>query len=191
MDPRVERSRRVVLRAALDELAERGLAGVTIESVAARAGVGRSTVYRHWDSKIALVTDAMETLNQQPAQDPADGSPTERVERLLHHLVDVLGDSPLSACLPALIEAAQHDDTVRRFLHGYVTRRRGTLVEAIIAGIASGEFPATTDPEAAALALAGALFYQRLMTGRAPEHALVPALLGTVLAERSTTWGAA
>ena len=46
-----------------------GYAGFRMESVAARAGVGRSTLYRHWPDKAALIADALETLNVQPNPD--------------------------------------------------------------------------------------------------------------------------
>src|SRR5947207_78275 len=54
-DPRIERSRMVILQAAVEELAEVGYGAFTIESVAARAGVGKSTIYRHWPDKLALL----------------------------------------------------------------------------------------------------------------------------------------
>src|SRR5256885_1383400 len=64
-DPRIERSRRVILEAALEELGQAGYGALTIESVAARAGVGKSTIYRHWPGKLALVEDAFRTLKAQ------------------------------------------------------------------------------------------------------------------------------
>lgn len=103
LDPRIARSRTAIRAAALDELGEAGYGGFSIESVAARAGVGRSTVYRHWDGKLDLIADALDSLNVQPGPEIA-GSPRERVEQILLHLVDVLGDSPFSACIPALIQ---------------------------------------------------------------------------------------
>src|SRR6516225_7610700 len=72
VDPRVERSRRVVRQAALDELGEVGYGAFTIESVAARAGVGKSTIYRHWPDKLALIADAFETFHEQLVPDLGD-----------------------------------------------------------------------------------------------------------------------
>jgi TetR/AcrR family transcriptional regulator, regulator of autoinduction and epiphytic fitness len=180
MDPRIARSRTAIRAAALDELGESGYGGFSIEAVAARAGVGRSTVYRHWDGKLALIADALDTLNVQPGPEIA-GSPRERVEQILLHLVDVLGGSPFSACVPALIHAADHDPTVRAFHHAYNARRRKGLTDAIAAGVASGDFPAGIDVEAAGLAMAGAMFYRRLMTPEPPDPPLVTALIETVL----------
>lgn len=165
IDPRVERSRRVIRQAALAEFGDKGYAACTIEAIAARAGVGRATVYRHWDTKLALIADALEALNEQPSRNTTTvESPRARVEQLLRHLIGALTDSALSACVAALVEAAEHDLTVRAFHHRYSADRRQALVDAIADAIKSGDFSPTTDPELAALALAGTLFYCRLIT---------------------------
>jgi AcrR family transcriptional regulator len=183
LDPRIEHSRRVICRAALKEFAEVGYSGFRMESVAARAGVGRSTVYRHWPNKAALITDALETLNTQP--DPArvvvDGNARQRVEVILNHLADVLGASPLSDCVPALVHAAETEPIVRDFHHAYSARRRQRLTDTIAAGIEAGELPARIDPEVASVALAGAMFYRRLMTADAPDADFISQLVDTVL----------
>jgi TetR/AcrR family transcriptional regulator, regulator of autoinduction and epiphytic fitness len=181
VDPRVERSRRVILQAALGELGEVGYGAFTIESVAARAGVGKSTIYRHWPGKLALIADAFQTLNVQPAAPEEGGSPRERITRLLHHLAEGTVDSPLSACIPALIDAAERDPEVRRFHHAYNAARRQRLINVIAEGVAAGDFPAGLDPEIAALALIGPIFYRRLMTDTPFEPARVDELMETVL----------
>jgi AcrR family transcriptional regulator len=188
-DPRVERSRRVILRAALAELGAVGYGAFTIESVAARAGVGKSTIYRHWPgtagtpAKLALIADAFQSLNVQPAPPEAGGTPRERIARLLRHLAEGAGaaGSPFGACVPALIDAAERDPEVRRFHHAYNAQRRQRLIDAIAAGVAAGDIPARVDPELAALALIGPIFYRRLMTGEPFEPARVAALIDTVL----------
>jgi TetR/AcrR family transcriptional regulator of autoinduction and epiphytic fitness len=182
-DPRIEHSRRVICRAALKEFAEAGYTGFRMEAVAARADVGRSTVYRHWPNKAALIADALETLNTQPdpARELVEGNACQRVELILNHLVDVLGDSPLSACVPALVHAAETEPAVRDFHHTYSARRRQRLTDTIAAGVAAGEFPARIDPDAASVALAGAMFYRRLMTADAPDADFIERLVDTVL----------
>jgi TetR/AcrR family transcriptional regulator of autoinduction and epiphytic fitness len=182
-DPRVEHSRRVICRAALKEFAETGYSGFRMEAVAARAGVGRSTVYRHWPNKAALIADALETLNTQPdpARDLVEGNARQRVELIVNHLADVLGDSPLSACVPALVHAAETEPAVRDFHHTYSARRRQRLTDTIAAGVVAGELPARIDPDAASVALAGAMFYRRLMTADAPDADFIARLVDTVL----------
>src|SRR3954451_25328604 len=61
--PRSERAEKAIIDATLDLLVEEaGVAGVTIEAVAARAGVGKTTIYRRWANKEALIVDALATL---------------------------------------------------------------------------------------------------------------------------------
>ena len=72
--------------------------------------------------------------------------------------------SPVAACLPALIDGAQRDPTLRRLHHHYNNRRRAALVAAIAAAVETGDVRSDVDPELAAIALAGAVIYRRLMT---------------------------
>lgn len=189
VDPRVERSRRIIRRAALDELARTGYGAFTIESVAARAGVARSTIYRHWPDKLALIADAFDTLNEQPgpAAGPDDESPRLRIERLLQHLAEVFQGSLVSDCLPALIEGSEHDRRLRAFLHRFSTRRRRALVDAVAAGVDAGQIFPAVDPELAAISLSGAIIYRRLMTSDPFEPSRVGELITTVLGEPPTT----
>lgn len=181
MDPRIRRTRDAVLPAALAVLAERGFASFTMEAVAEAAGVSKSTVYRYWPTKLALLRDALEGLNRQPDAELEAGPARARIERLLEHLAAALGDSLLSACIPALIEAAERHPEVAGFLHQYSERRRSALAAVLRKGIEDGELPAHLDPELAALALSGPVFYRRLMTPAPLPPADVPRLVRQVL----------
>lgn len=190
IDPRIERSRQVILAAALDELGAVGYGGFAIESVAARAGVGKSTIYRHWPDKLALIADAFETLHQTGGPDLSAGSARDKLARILQHVAAIAAASPFSACLPALIDAAERDRALRRFHHEFQAAVRRPLIALIASGIASGDFPAHLDPELAALALLGAIFFRRLMTPTPfdPQHAeaLVATVMGPTPTEAAT-----
>jgi AcrR family transcriptional regulator len=182
LDPRVERSRQVILRAALGELSEVGYGAFTIESVAARAGVAKSTIYRHWPDKIALIADAFETFHEQIVP-PVEGlTARESLHRLLCHVAGVVVDSLFSSCIPALIEGAERDPRLREFRHRYSVLRRQSLTSLITRGVADREFRAGVDPELAAQALLGPIFYRRLMTSEPfdPHHVgdLIDMVLG-------------
>lgn len=164
MDPRVLRTQRAVREATLAVLGDRGYSAFTIEAVAEAAGVAKSTIYRHWPTKLDLIADALETLNRQPSPELGGDTFTERITLLIEHLADAFSDSVLSACIPALIEAAEHNPEVAEFLHSYSTRRRRTLVDAIRRGIEAGELADHLDPELTALALSGPIIYRRTMT---------------------------
>jgi TetR/AcrR family transcriptional regulator, regulator of autoinduction and epiphytic fitness len=154
-----------------------------MESVATRAGVGRSTLYRHWPDKAALIADALETLNVQPnpEHELVAGTARQRVGLLLHHLASALTDPPVSACIPALIHATENEPAVREFFHTYSAQRRKRLTDTIAAGVADGQFPPHIDPDAASAALSGALFYRRLMTADTSDADFITRLIDTVL----------
>jgi TetR/AcrR family transcriptional regulator of autoinduction and epiphytic fitness len=178
----VARSREALLAGALDELAAVGYAAFSMESVAARAGVGRSTLYRHWGDRLQLISDALETLNVQPAPRdwPDERTAREQVVDLLRHLAVALTDSRVGAGIPALVHAAEQDPGIGAFLHDYSARRRAALVAAIAEGVRRGELR-SGDPEASADALSGAIFYRRLLTSRPAAPADVPGLVDEVL----------
>jgi len=165
VDPRVERSRQVVRQAAVQELSEKGYGAFTIESVAARAGVGKSTIYRHWPDRLTLIVDCFEIFHEQLVPVTDDDSPRERVVRLVRHVAEIIADSMFSRCIPALIDGAERDQRLREFHHRYNAARRQELVAVLADGIASGQLPAGLDPELAALQLLGPIFYRRLMSG--------------------------
>jgi TetR/AcrR family transcriptional regulator, regulator of autoinduction and epiphytic fitness len=179
-DPRIERSRRVILEAVLEELGEVGYGAFTIESVAARAGVGKSTIYRHWPGKLALVEDAFRTLKAQ-ALLPESGTLRERVTAFLEQVANLVVESTYSACMPALIDAAERDPQVREFHCAFSAERLVVLVDVLRAGIADGELPAETDPELVADALVGPIVMRRLMFSQPFDPELVPALVDQVL----------
>ena len=187
VDPRVERSRHVILEAALAELGQVGYGAFTIESVAARAGVGKSTIYRHWPDKLGLIADAFQTFHRESGPDIANGTARARVERVVRHVAEVVAGSTFSACIPALIDAAERDRDLRRFHYRFQREARRPLIGLIADGIARREFRAEIVPELAAVALLGAIFYRRLMSGEplGPERA--PELVTTVLGPSPTT----
>ncbi len=182
IDPRITRTRSAVLDATVAELADRGYGAFTIDGVASRAGVARSTIYRQWSDRTTLIGEAIDALNRQPPAGPTtDKSPRDRVITLLRHLSDAMRHSPVAACLPALIDGAERDDDVRRLHHRYNNRRRAVLVTAVADAVAAGDTHATVDPDLAATALAGAVIYRRLMTARPLRSDEVELLVNTVL----------
>ena len=183
VDPRVARSHQTILRAALEELGDVGYGAITIESVAARAGVGKSTIYRHWPSKLPLIDAAFRTLHQQAAPDIVTGSPRERVERIVRHVAEMVSRKPFSSCLPALIDGAERNRDVRRFHYRFQREVRRPLVAAIASGVASGDLPSHVNPELAATALVGAIIYRRLMTSEPFRAVHASELVVTILGE--------
>jgi TetR/AcrR family transcriptional regulator of autoinduction and epiphytic fitness len=179
-DPRVERSRRVILEAVLDELGAVGYGALTIEGVAARAGVGKSTIYRHWTGKLDLVEDAFRTL-KAPVQAPESGTLRERVVGLLDQMACMVAESTYSSCMPALIEAAERDEQARELHRRFTAERREILVKLLRDAVNDGELPSDTDPELLCDALVGTILMRRLMLHEPLDPAMVPRLVDQVL----------
>lgn len=119
VDPRIERSRQVILQAVLDELSELGHGALTIESIARRAGVGKATIYRRWPDKIALIADAFKLLQQQRDPELVAGSPREKLERILRHAAD----SPFSLVFRLLSRERSEIVQCRGFITIFKPRR--------------------------------------------------------------------
>lgn len=179
-DPRVERSRRIILEAVLAELSDVGYGSMTIEGVAARAGVGKSTIYRHWPGKLELVEDAFRTVKAEVAV-PQHGSIRDRVLSVLEQIADLVAESTYSACMPALIEASERDPLVRDFHCRFSTERRSVLVSLLRSAVESGELTAGTDPEILADALVGPILMRRLMLGVPVTRAMATDLVDQLL----------
>lgn len=166
--------------ATLAQLAEHGFAGLSVDAVARRAGVARTTIYRHWASPSELAVDALDQMNRQPTPSLDDCDPTARVAILLHHLHEALEDPLVAGCMCALMDGARRDPALRELLAAFSSRRRAALVAAIAAGIASEAFR-VCDPVAAAHALAGSAFYTRLVAPGQSQETTVAQIMEAVL----------
>jgi TetR/AcrR family transcriptional regulator of autoinduction and epiphytic fitness len=179
-DPRVERSRRVILEAVLCELGEVGYGALTIEAVALRAGVGKSTIYRHWPGKLELVEDAFRTLKASVVV-PESGTLRERVISIIEQVAGLVRESTYATCMPALIDAAERDPKVRDFHNRFSAERRAVLVGVLRDAVEAGELPATTDPELLADALVGPILLRRLMLAQPVGPEIATALVDQLL----------
>ena len=174
-DPRVVETRRRVHAAALAALVDVGYGGLTIDAIASRAGLARSTVYRHWSDVHAIVVSALEARSTQPpARSPE--TPRARVVALVAHLIDALGGAGGSLAI-ALAGAAEADPELARLHHADTARRFGALVDAVAAADPS------IDARLAASALAGAVAYRRMVLGDPLAVTDADALVATVLGD--------
>ncbi|MGH3287014.1 MAG: TetR/AcrR family transcriptional regulator [Streptosporangiaceae bacterium] len=156
------------MRATVDLLASRGLDAMSIEEVAARAGVGKATIYRRWSSKGLLALDAFVTsfAEQQPL--PDTGTLRGDLIAALTAWVLAVTRTSMGPLLTGLIAEAQHDPSLRaawreRVLEPLRSQRRIMLDRAI----ARGEIPATVDQEAVLDLFFGAAEH-RLLLGHLP-----------------------
>jgi AcrR family transcriptional regulator len=159
-----------VLHAADDLLVERGFGGVTIEGIAARAGVAKQTIYRWWPSKVDILLDTLIDDASRELVIPDTGSAIEDIRRYLRTLARFLTREPAGKVLLALIGESQHDpQTARVFHERYLAPRRQSERAMLKRGIASGELPAELDIDAALDALCGPVVFRALTAARIPR----------------------
>src|SRR6201986_5118087 len=163
---RNEQARIAVLDAADDLLAERGFAGVTIEGIAARAGVAKQTIYRWWPSRVEVLLHTLIEDSQQELIVPDTGSAITDARQYLRRLAAFITDDPAGKVLLALIGEAQHDAAMASGFHTlYLDPRRRSERAMLARGVASGELPPDLDLHRALDALLGLVFYRALVTG--------------------------
>jgi AcrR family transcriptional regulator len=154
--PRSERAERAIIEATLDLLIqEAGVAGVTIEAVAARAAVGKTTRYRRWPNKEALIIDALATL-KGPIPDLAGESVRDDLVALAR-AVRPSQDPRLDCVWNIFGGATKHPHLARQFKQTVVLPRQEVMRAVLRRGIANGELRPDLDPEVAMAIIAGAV----------------------------------
>jgi AcrR family transcriptional regulator len=161
-------------------LAEGGAANLSIDGVAARAGVGKATIYRRWTSKEALLLEALGT-DASVIETPDTGTLRGDLERYFGEMLDRLHSNASSDVLPHLIEAAHYDVEIRQSLDQYLNSRQKPLRVLLQRAQQRGELAATVDLKVLNDALVGPLIYRRLLTKDRLDRAFVKKLLDIVL----------
>jgi AcrR family transcriptional regulator len=163
--PRSDQVEQAILHAASDLLAERGLDAMTIEDVATRAGVGKSSIYRRWPTKGTLALDAflIDFLTQQPPVD--NGSLEVDLREALTQWSNAVVGTPTGRALVGLIAAAQFDsDLSEGWIERVMTPVREQHRMMVERAIERGEIPADADVDVIMDLLYGAA-YHRLLQG--------------------------
>jgi AcrR family transcriptional regulator len=179
---RSARAHEAIIQATQELLVERGYRELTIEGVAARAGVGKQTIYRWWPSRSALVLEAY-LAGAEPIELPADaGSTRENVRALVVWLANVL-ELPIGRRVVAgLVADLQHDpDLADGFRRDVVPARRQAMLAALERGRDRGEIRADADLAVAVDALHGAVFYRLLLSGEPLDEEFAERLADQVL----------
>ena len=183
--PRNAEDARAIVAAALEMLADDGYHRRSIEAVAARAGVGKATVYRRWPGKHELVADALASLNEgMPELPPASLTTRERALVLMEH---ACRKDPLSLpgrILPRMMAyRVSHPELFDLYVNQVLEPRRERLRQVLRDGIERGEVRADLDVVLAASALTAPSL---LMTMCLPVGEALPA--GTVHRLADIVW---
>lgn len=155
--PRSERADQAILSAALDLFADCGPDALCIEQVAAKAGVGKATIYRRWPGKEDMLLDAVSTLRTQ-LPEPQGRSVRADLIALLNAICREAADRR-RARLFALLqgEGSRYPRLMDTYIQTVVQPRRDAVRSVLRRGVATGELREDTDIEAASFLLDGAV----------------------------------
>jgi AcrR family transcriptional regulator len=181
--PRSQSSREAILTAALELVAEIGYAGLTIDGIANRAGVGKQTIYRWWPSKADVLLEAGAALAdvRVPLQDR--GSYESDLRAFLKASYRIVNQPQMADLLRALMAEAQiNPDFGDRFRSAFLERRREALAVITDRARGRGDLPIRPGPGTVADIIFGTIWYRVLATRQPFDARLVDDLI-TVLAE--------
>lgn len=168
-----------ILDATIEILHETGYSRLTVEGVAARARVGKTTVYRWWSTRAGLVVEALDRYLDLPAPLPS-GDCRADVRALVQRIADTFARPPLGEVLPALAVDLGRDPEAAEQFRRMLAPRRAANVAVLGHAADHGELPADIDPHALLDILAGAILYRSLLRA-APTPALIGQLVDLVL----------
>jgi AcrR family transcriptional regulator len=177
--PRREGADHAILEATLAVLTEHGFEGLSMDAVAAKAGVGKATIYRRWASREALVLDAFRELIV-PVDIPDTGSVRGDLTAM-YTTFSVVG-AMTNEALPHLVAAAKVRPELREPLLEYVRCRRQPVRLVFQRAVQRGELPDSTDVELIMDMLSGSLYYRMHMSGGPLDESVVAKLIDMALA---------
>jgi AcrR family transcriptional regulator len=161
---RTARTAAAVYAATIEELSERAYADISIETIAARAGVHKTTVYRRWGSKAELISRALIGAASSRIQVPDSGN-VETDLRLLARAVQAVLSLPEGAAITrALVVGALTSAEIAGLMDQFWAARLTAISAIVDRAIQAGQLPVGTDAALLMHAVAAPLYFQLLVT---------------------------
>jgi AcrR family transcriptional regulator len=161
--PRSEQARLAILRSTLKLLEKNGFSELTIESVAARAGVGKATVYRWWPNKAVLIADAFASSTTRKLHFPDTGSVRTDMSQQMRQVIKIFG-SRRGRIVSAIVGGGQSDrDLIAAFRERFLWPRRREAYATLQRGILRGELRKDVDKDLLLDALYGPIYMRFLI----------------------------
>lgn len=159
-DARVQRSKQVVLTTTFELLTKEGFSGVTVDAVSELSGVAKTTIYRHWPSRSALLIATCSQLDCLPKMEET-GTLRGDLMALATFIAVQLRTSPWAAALPSVIDAAERDPELAALISAMHDGRTALVSEILARSQKRGELTAKWDVAELSTDIYGPLFYRR------------------------------
>jgi len=180
--PRSEESRQSILRSTLKLLKQQGgFAELSIEAIAADANVGKTTVYRWWPTKAALVADAFSASADEELRFPNTGSVQSDMSLQMRRLIRIFR-SRRGKVVAALLAGGQSDpELIEAFRDRFLWPRRKQAYQTLQRGIDRGELPAGSDLDLVLDSLYGPIYMRFLIRHDKLDERFADEICGLVL----------
>ena len=177
-----ERRRGAILDATRELLAEGGVHGLTVEGVAARAGVAKTTIYRRWRSKEELALEVLIDMVERFVATPALDDTRAELVAFVGNAVRILGTTLMGRVMQGLVSDLAADPELARAFRQRVVATRVAEVERLVErGIARGDLRLDSDRELLHELLFGPVYYRLMLSGRPLEDGLAERIVDAVL----------
>lgn len=182
IDPRITRTKSLVLGATAELLADVGYGRTTIEGIAERSGVARSTIYRHWPDRSSLIIDAVQELAPKFSVQEGTDLRTDLVDMMLLTAA-TLAEPRIARLTATLTDAATRDPDIAALHSQFSMARRRPALIALRRAIDSGILRPDTDIDETATLLVSPLFYRRFYTHERVDADFINRHVDRVLSE--------
>jgi AcrR family transcriptional regulator len=180
--PRNEQSTTAILVATIELVSEVGLAGLTMDAVASRAGVSKATIYRRWSSKESLLLDAWMSCVRRP-EAPDTGNLHDDLTAMFSGIDDQpLADADLQRVFPQMIAAAKVNPDVAEAYRAFIAERRLPMRTVLERAVARGELSAELDLDVVHDLLVAPLLYRWLVSDGPVDQRVTGSIVEIVLA---------
>lgn len=180
LDPRVVRTRATVLASGSELLAEAGVRGITVEEIARRTGIAKTTIYRHWPSREDLVLAVIaESAFELPA--PRTNDPVRDMRAILVALWEAMSDPVRRSAVASMLESSAANPELGDLHRAFLTARRGPLEDAVRRAIETGAVRTELAPDLVPELLGAPILVRAFMRADPPDRRYVDHLMHEVL----------
>ena len=169
---RTARTRAAVLQAVVSELVENGYAGTTVERIAERAGVAKTTIYRRWGRLSGLLADLMAQYAAQEIPVPDTGRLDSDLRALAREIVASLENPAIRAAFSSVVAAAIQDEAARQVLSRFIAARTATMTVIVQRASKRGELTDGTDAAEVLQIVTAQIYYRLFIVGEQPSHGI-------------------
>ena len=184
--PRSEEARRKVLAAAMDVIVSKGVGDLTIEEVALRSGVAKTTIYRHWPERASLIIDTVRSSFEHVGT-PDTGTLRGDLEAFFGGMVRADLTGKVGQLMPCLIDAAGRDTEIELLLDRIAVERQQPVLAIVARAQARGELPADLDPRVIVGTIVGPIVFRKLVWRQPLDAAYVSGCLDVAISGLSAT----